>query len=482
MSQQRAPIFDSLVRYAQRRIGSLHTPGSTGAAMPAELLSLFTELGLACDLPSMDATDSVFQSRGCIAEAQALCAQLYDVAQSFFLVNGSTIGVQAMLLATLRPGDKVLLSRYFHISAFSALVLSGAVPVYLRPMWSDAAGPIPPAAEDVAAALSEHPDIRAVFLTHPTYYGIGRPLAPIATLCRSRRIPLLVDEAHGAHLPFMPAGQLGSAVAAGADVVVQSVHKTVGSLVGTAQLHRCHGSLVDGGRLQGALNLLQSSRPSYLLLASLDLSRRWLAQQGSADFARAVHRANDLRTELDSIAALHVLDPGRYRELKGCQADPLRLTIDVAGLGLTGWEVQLILSQRFQLEDEFCDHRNVCFVLGEPDRPESYKRLVAAFSALAQTATPCQPIAPVVATLSPPTVALTPREAASRATSRSALQAAVGRICGEKITVFPPGIPLICPGETMTQEVASMCDQLAFRNFTVLAEDPSLQTIMVIDD
>jgi arginine/lysine/ornithine decarboxylase len=430
----------------------------------------------------MDETDHLFHPQGALAEAQRLAAALYGAAETFYLTNGSTIGVQAMILAAVAPGEKILLARSFHLSAFSALVLGGAIPVYLPSRWLDVAGPIPPTLDEIAQCVQAHPDIRAIFLVHPSYYGLGRFPEELVAFCRQRRIVLLVDEAHGAHLTLLPPGSLLSALAYGADVVVQSVHKTLGSLVGTAQLHRAHGSRVPAERLQRALNLLQSTSSNYLLLASLDLARRWAWQSGRQAFRDAVRSCSALRTKLRQIPGIRPLEPADVPELAGCAADPTRLVVDVSGLGFPGVALETLLQEEFQIGVEFCDQRNAVFVLGPGDAEEAYIRLERAFWQLRKVRPPQETLAhgslpPLVV----PPLALFPREAAFCPGTRVALSAAVGRVCGELITVYPPGIPLICPGEQFTTEVVAVCEELRARNVGVFASDGSLATVTVLD-
>ena len=286
MDQTKAPLFRKLVEYASKGIKSLHTPTHRGIKSAPGVDELLTKLGLSCDLPSMEHIDSNYYPHNCIAEAQSLSAELLGVDESFFLANGSTIGIHAMMLATLEPGDKVILPRQVHISVISGLVLTGAEPIYLKPSWLKECGPIPPKAEDIKQMLLKHPDVKAVLITTPTYYGVGRSLEKIATLCKKQKIPLIVDEAHGAHLPFLPEGYLSSAIHSGADIVVQSYHKTLGSLIGTAQLLLCKNSLISKERLQKSLNLLQSTSTNYLLLATIDLTRLWLGKEGFKQFKK----------------------------------------------------------------------------------------------------------------------------------------------------------------------------------------------------
>ena len=481
--QNQAPLFDKIFKYPTYGITPLHTPGHKGTAAAPGLLTLLTPRGLRSDLPSMEATDNSFYPKGCIAQAQRLAALLYGAADTFFLVNGSTCGVQAMFLGTLAPGDKVLLPRYMHLSAFSALVLSGAVPVYLKQRWQSVGGPVPPTVDELIEGLAAHPDAKAFFLTHPTCYGVGQQLAPLVEACRRRGVLVLVDETHGAHLPFLPDVGPRPALHSGADAVVQSVHKVAGLLSGTALLHRGAGSRITPTRLQSALNLLQSTSPSYLLFASIDLTRRWLWQNGRKHFAEAVARALQLRNELNRIPGLRVLMPEEHEALTGCAADPLRLLIDVAGLRLGGLAVANLLSSEFSLDVDFYDARSVACILGPGEQKDLHMRLLHALRTLADRQSGA-----AVPALTPPWVRaeeippmrMLPREAVFREKERVSLSLARGRICGERIIIYPPGIPLIYPGEEVTVSVVTRCEEVSAEREYVLAEDPSLRTLSVL--
>jgi arginine decarboxylase len=282
VNHQRAPLFDTLESYARGGIYPLHTPGHKGGRFAdADLAKLVGTNGLALDLPGMTATDNTFHPTGCVRDAQALAADLVGADETFFLAAGSTLGVAAALMATVRPGEVVALPRNIHRSVVAGLVLSGARPRFMAHDVLPACGALGVPLEEVSSSLDAEPRPAAVLLTRPSYYGLARDLGDVASLCRSRRVPLIVDEAHGAHFHFLPPGSPEPALAAEADLVVQSWHKTLGSLVGSAMLHVGRQSLVGPQRVRDALNFLQTTSPSYLLMASLDLVRRRMWREGS---------------------------------------------------------------------------------------------------------------------------------------------------------------------------------------------------------
>lgn len=489
MQQNEAPLFKKLVEYSTKGVTSLHTPAHRGIKGPPGVEQLLTKLGLACDLPSMTHIDSNYHPHGCIADAQSLSAELLGVSDSFFLANGSTIGIHAMMLATLEPGDKIILPRQVHISVISGLVLTGAEPVYLKPSWLEKCGPIPPNAEDIEQILLQHPDVKAVLVTTPTYYGIGRPLEKIAALCKRYKIPLIVDEAHGAHLPFLPDKYLPSAIYSGADMVVQSYHKTLGSLIGTAQLLLCKNSLINKERLQRSLNLLQSTSTNYLLLATIDLTRMWLAQEGLKQFKQKLSLLSQTLVEFKYMANVSILNVTDYKELSGCMSDPMRLVINVSEIGISSKECSNYIYNNYHMYDEFYDDSNIIYVLSLLDSEEILQKLAYAYREIAASfskqhthlidhgKTSLQNIN----FFPPPKLAMTPREAFLCTRKKQPLKQALGCICAETISVYPPGIPIISPGEVLTKEVIDLLCNVSNKANVILAEDPKLEYVSICD-
>jgi arginine/lysine/ornithine decarboxylase len=332
IDQQRAPLWETVTAYVRGGIYPMHTPGHKGGRFAApELQELLGARGLAQDLPAMTATDNTFHPTGCVREAQRLAAELFGARATFFLSAGSTLGVAAAMMSAVPPGRVVAMPRNIHRSVVAALVLTGAVPRFIPHQMLPECGALGVTAEALAAALDAEPQPAAVLLTRPSYYGLARELDSIVAQCRRRRVPLVVDEAHGAHLHFLPPGGPTPALADGADLVVQSCHKTLGTLTGSALLHVGRESPVDAGQVQDALNFLQTTSPSYLLLASLDVSRRWLWREGRRLFAEAVEQARRFEQQIDAIAGLRVLRPECDPRLAGHRRDPLRLVVNLIG-------------------------------------------------------------------------------------------------------------------------------------------------------
>jgi lysine decarboxylase len=327
-----------------------------------------------------------------------------------------------------------------------------------------------------------------MLLTRPSYYGLARELTRIAGVCHDREVPLIVDEAHGGHLQFLPEGAPKSALASGADLAVQSCHKTLGSLVGSAQLHVGCESLVSAERVQHALNFLQTTSPNYLLLASLDAMRRWLWREGKSLFATAVDEAQQLESTINAMSGLRVLRAAIDPRLADHRQDPLRLVVNVSGSGWSGYEVERHLRTEFQVEDEMADWFNVVYVLSPHDDPAATERLLAGLHSVA-AAPKSGTMAPQLASnaeqahmLQPPIppLAMTPRNAALAGQTVVDLKRATGRTCAEMVMFYPPGIPLLMPGEVVSQETLDVCRRLLAAGANPYASDPTFETIRVV--
>jgi lysine decarboxylase len=496
LDHERAPIYETLVNYVRGGIYGFHTPGHKGGRFAApELTELVGRSGLALDLPAMTATDNTFHPTHCVREAQALAADLFGAGATFFLSAGSTLGVATALLATVPPGGTVVLPRNIHRSVVAGLVLSGAVPRFVQHDVLPECGALGVSAETIAVALDAEPQPAAVLLTRPSYYGLARELADVAETCHGREVPLIIDEAHGGHFCFLPGGAPVSAIAAGADLAVQSCHKTLGSLVGSAQLHVGCDSLVSAERVQHALNFLQTTSPNYLLLASLDVMRRWLSREGKELFRTAVEDARKLADEIDAINGLEVFRTEGDQRLVNHQQDPLRLVVNVSETGWSGYEVERFLRNEFRVEDEMADWFNVVYILSPGDDRAARQRLLAGLRSVSEnrrvgtahktfSMTMVGGAHPTISThlLPPPLppLAMAPRDAALAAQTIVRREAAAGRTCAEMVMFYPPGIPLLMPGEVVTQETLDVCQQLLAAGANPYASDPTFETICVV--
>jgi arginine decarboxylase len=306
-SQDNTPLLTALQECSIQPDAPFYTPGhKRGQGIHPPLSALLGTAAFRADLPELPELDNLFAPEGVIRDAQDLAAKVFGADRTWFLVNGSTCGIEAAVLATCNPGDKIILPRNSHQSAIAALILSGAVPIFVQPEYDpdwEIAHSIP--SSDVAAALERHPDTKAVMMVYPTYYGVCGDVEAIAQLAHHYQIPLIVDEAHGAHFAFHSELPI-PALAAGADVSIQSIHKVLGAMTQASMLHlRSH--YVNPDRVNRALQLVQSTSPSYLLLASLDAARQQVALQGKKLMTRTLELADIARTRLSQIPGLSVL-------------------------------------------------------------------------------------------------------------------------------------------------------------------------------
>jgi lysine decarboxylase len=513
VDQERAPIFETLTSYAASGIYGFHTPGHKWGRFAApELTDLVGKSGLALDLPAMTATDNTFHPTGCVRDAQALAAELFGAGETFYLTAGSTLGVATSLLAAVPPGGTIAMPRNVHRSVVAGLVLSGALPRFISHDVLPECGALGVSPEAVAAALNASPKPSAVLVTRPSYYGLARELSRVAEVCHAQGVPLIVDEAHGGHMRFLPDrvdGRLASRIAAeppaatpksamasGADLAIQSCHKTLGSLVGSAQLHVGRNSLVSADRVQQALNFLQTTSPNYLLLASLDTMRRYLWREGESLFAQAVEEAQELESAIDAMPGLHVFRAATDPRLADHGQDPLRLVVNVSGSGWSGYEVERYLRTEFQVEDEMADWFSVVYVLSPHDDPAAKGRLIAGLQAVSnqsqesrvksqepglQRLTLDSPLSTHLLQPPIPPPAMAPRDAALAEHAVIDIDQATGRTCAEMVMFYPPGIPLLMPGEVVSKETLEVCQQLLAAGANPYASDPTFETIRVVE-
>jgi len=483
LDHRRAPVFDALARFRDNDALMFSTPGhKRGGGAPPELRALLGD-ALAYDVPHAGGVDTTHISWGLLREAEQLAAAAYGGDDARFLVNGSTTGNLAMLLATCGDGDEVIISRMLHKSLMAGLIFTGARPVYVTPEIDPLRNlPLDVAPATVAVALEAHPTAKAVVLVSPSYVGVSSDLPAIATECYARDVPLLVDEAWGPHFHFHP--QLPpSAMQAGADAAVSSTHKLLSSLTQGATLVARRGTL-DLDRLSAAVDMAQTTSPAALIFAALDASRRQMALHGMELLERTLALALDLRSSLTEIDGLRVLGPEIIERRPGAGFDPTRIMVDVHGLGVTGYQAEEHLRQQYGVYVEMSDLLSVMLLITIGDDERSIGAALNGFRALAVERRDGRHDVTARSTgslLFGGTAELTPRQAYLAPAEAVPVTQAAGRLSADTITPYPPGIPLVAPGERLTAEIIDYLRAgLAEGMYVSGLSDPSFNVVRVV--
>lgn len=365
------------------------------------------------------------------------------------------------------------------------IILSGAIPIFIQPEVDDelgmAMGVTP---ETVALTVEKHPDAKAVLIINPTYYGVATDLQKIVEIVHEHNMVVLVDEAHGPHLRFSSRLPI-QAIDAGADICAQSSHKIIGALTQASLVH-CLEGRIRIPHLKAMLQLTQSSSPNYIMLASLDVARMQMAVEGTELIERSIELANWAREEINKIPGLYCFGSEKIGNPGVFDLDPTKLTVTVKGLGLTGAEVEKILRHQYKVQAELSDLYNVLFLITLGDRQYEVESLVGALIDLAKKYTkPCEPEAVENHSVyypAPPQGVLSPRDALFGNTCMVSFAKSAGMVCAEIVTFYPPGIPVLCPGEKITQEIIDYCQHLQQGGMHISGpEDCSLQIIKVVD-
>ena len=487
LNQNEAPISEAMDKYARDGALAFHTPGhKQGLGAHPRLKQLITPEGLRQEVSLMEELDDLHSPFGCIKEAEALAAGLWGAKDTMFMINGTTGAIHAMLLGTLWPGDKVLVPRNAHRSIIGGIILAGAQPIYIVPEIVEAlgiAGALSVAA--VRKAVAENPDARALIAVYPTYYGMAGDLQAIAAILHDHNMLLLVDEAHGAHLKFAQniGGMPRQALDLGADVVAQSTHKVLGSLTQTSMLH-IGSNRVSGERIREAGALLQSTSPNQLLLASLDIARLQMATEGVERLERAVRLSRWLRDNINTIPGLYCVGEEILKGTAAVALDFTRIIVNLRGIGLPGPEAELILRHEYKVQCELSDNNNLLFIISMADTEERAHRLLAVLKLLASEHGRERAEKPVVpmGLFTANEVALSPREAFYRTRKRVKFTEAAGCIAAETVTFYPPGVPVLCPGEKIRAELIGAVQRQMKAGMRVVGPgDSSLEYIQIVE-
>lgn len=483
LDQHETPYLDELLAEKNARHISFHMPGHKGAMPPdPKLLDYWGGDLHPADVVEINGIiDYLHSPRGALLRAQQLAAAAYGADETFFLINGSTVGNVAAIMAAAGDGQSVIVSRASHRSVYGGLVLSGAVPVYVEPDYHPLVGSalgVNPAR--VRALLAAHPGVVGVHNTSPNYYGYLSDVGALAQAAHDAGALMLVDEAHGSHLRFH-AGLPPSATGRGADLVVQSTHKTQGALTQASMLHLC-GSRADRSRVAQSLALLQSSSPSSILLASLDAARRQMATEGERLLARALQLAAHAREAVRAIPGLWCYGDDIVGTHGVYASDPTKLVIRVSDLGLTGLAVSFRLRRAFGQDVEFADLQHIICSITIGDDERSVEALLRALRQISADAPPAPaPLAIMPPPAGLPEMALTPRAATFAPSRRVPIEQSAGAVCAESIIPYPPGIPMLVPGEVIARDHLDYLAYIVGQQMAVVGpEDKTLRTVRVV--
>ncbi|MGM9992334.1 MAG: aminotransferase class I/II-fold pyridoxal phosphate-dependent enzyme [Candidatus Bruticola sp.] len=449
--QSRAPIYEALEEYIQEANVPFHMPGhSLGRGADPYLQSLMGAKALAADITQVLDMDDIHRPYSYTKKAQELAAECFGADKTWFLVNGSTCGNQAMLLASLKTGQEVIMPRCAHRSLQAGLVFSGAVPRYVSSPYDKEAGvSLAVECSDMEYLQHKYPNVIAWAVTSVTPYGACADINTISTAAHNHGLPLLVDEAWGPHFGFHP-DLPQSAISLGADCSVQSAHKLLAALSQASMLH-IKGKRLNYERFNLTLRMLQSTSPNYLLLASLDIARRQLALHGYQDWQRALDSAERIRQFVRHTEGLQLMEQGA-----AFNYDKTRIVISALDLGIDGVELERTLRYRFKIQPEMSDMRQIVLVITPGHTSKDLDKLEAALKEIAEAPHGWVSAEGVKAPLRRaasldfpgfPEQLMSPRQSYFSSSKYVPWEQALGEVCAELITPYPPGIPLICPGE-----------------------------------
>ncbi len=478
IDQSRAPIYEALQNFRQMRVVPFDVPGHKHGKGNPELTEFLGEQCVGIDVNSMKPLDNLCHPVSVIHEAEVLAADAFGAAHAFLMVGGTTSSVQSMVLSTCKRGDKIILPRNVHRSVINALVLCGAIPVYVNPEVDRKLGiSLGMQREQVAKAIAEHPDAVAVFVNNPTYYGVCSDLRAIVKMAHDAGMYCLADEAHGTHFYFGD-GMPVSAMAAGADMAAVSMHKSGGSLTQSSLL--LIGPRMNVGHVRQIINLTQTTSGSYLLMSSLDISRRNLVQRGRQVFKKVIEMAEYAREEINAIGGYYAFGRELINGNSIYDFDPTKLSVHTRDIGLAGIEVYDLLRDEYDIQIEFGDIGNILAYLSIGDRPQELERLV---SALAEIRRRFQMDSNGLLSQEyiDPEVVTSPQEAFYAAKKSMPLKDSAGMVCSEFVMCYPPGIPILAPGERITQDILDYIEYARVKGCSLTGpEDPEILNINVL--
>ncbi len=478
--QAKAPLAEILQLHREKQIIHFDVPGHKQGKGNPDLTDFLGEKALSIDVGSMKMVDNLIQPVSVIKEAEELAAAAFSAHDAFFMVNGTTSAIQAMIMSSLNPGDELILPRNVHRSIINGLILAHAKPVYVNPgVHAELGIPLGMSAADVEQAIKDHPHAKAVLVNHPTYYGICSNLKEITRLAHQANMLVLVDGAHGTHFQFGHNYPI-SAMEAGVDMAAHSVHKTGGSLTQSSILLLGEGVRDKVSYIRQVVNLTQTTSASYLLMVSLDLTRRMLALRGKEIFERVSRLADYARDEVNKIGGYYAFSKEAADGDAFFDFDPTKLSVHTRYIGLTGQEVHDHLRDEYNILPEFGDLSNFLAIISIGDSPAAIDKLIAALKDIKERYGKKK--ADLLASeYVEPEVVMMPTEAFYSKTDHVPLLKAEGRIAAESIMAYPPGIPILAPGERVTGEVIDYIEYARINGSLLTGtKDPRAKNLLVV--
>ncbi|QOR35540.1 aminotransferase class I/II-fold pyridoxal phosphate-dependent enzyme [Clostridium sp. 'deep sea'] len=479
-NHSKTPLFSALEQYSKKNITHFDVPGHKKNSQSFIAQALGASI-VKLDANSTKELDMVSNPTGVIKECESLLADAYGADKAFLLVNGSTSGVQYMIMSACKPKEKILIPRNVHKSAINALIISGCVPIFLKPEVSLSCGISHGVTlKAVQEAVKLHPDSKAIFLMNPTYFGVVSDLKSIVEFAHKKNIAVLVDEAHGAHFPFhdkLPC----NAMSVGADMATVSMHKTAGSLTQSSVLLLNQG-ILKKNTVRNVVNLMQTSSASYLLMASLDIARKNLVINGYQLYNKLLKEINLLKKSINDIDGLSTIDqlivecPGVFNY------DDTKIVIKVNELGLSGFELYDILFKEYNIQVELAESYVVLAIVGVGDNEKSFENLLKALKDISKRYYNKLPAYKINISnfLKEPVSRITPRKAHYLEKQIVKIEESVNRISGESIMIYPPGIPLVIPGEIITKEIVAHYQFYKNNNCVLVNDEENSGLIKVV--
>ena len=479
LSQTNAPIYEALRKFRRMRVVPFDVPGHKRGRGNMELTEFLGEDCMNVDVNSMKPLDNLCHPVSVIKDAEELAAEAFGAANAFFMVGGTTSAVQSMIMYACKEGDKIIMPRNVHRSAINALILTGAVPVYVNPDVNHRLGiALGMSVSQVEQAILDNPDAKAIMVNNPTYYGICSDLKRITELAHAHGMLVLVDEAHGTHFYFGENFPV-TAMAAGADCASVSMHKSGGSLTQSSFL--LLGKNINADYMRQVINLTQTTSASYLLLSSLDISRKRLALGGREIFAQTVEMAEYARSEINEIGGYYAYSRELINGDSIFDFDVSKLSIYTLPIGLAGIEVYDLLRDEYDIQIEFGDIGNVLAYISVGDRKRDIERLISALAEIKRRFGKSGADMLTQEYISP-VVAETPRKAFYAKKRSLPLEETAGLVCSEFVMCYPPGIPILAPGELITDEIIEYIKYAKEKGCQMTGtEDINIEKLNVLD-